>query len=217
MNDPMPDLRDAYLAAAEAAIGLLARDDVAEHWHEPSACAGWSVGGLAGHLGSQTFTVVTVLAYPVGDEERIPIEEHYARAAWVNAEPDDEVNASIRRGGEHIAADGPHDLVRRCRQARDELAATLPRFAPDHPVLVPWQGWVLTLDDFLTTRMMEIAVHADDLATSLDVETPGLPAIAFTPVLALLCSLATTRHGQAAVLRALARPDRVHGPVSAFS
>jgi len=37
-----------------------------------------------------------------------------------------------------------------------------------------------------------------------------------TPVLALLSALAVRRHGQAAVVRTLSRPQRAPGQVSAF-
>ena len=52
--------------------------------------------------------------------------------------------------------------------------------------MIPWQGWALTLEDFLMTRMMEIAVHSDDLAVSVGIEAPTLPPEVLKPVLSLL-------------------------------
>ena len=69
-------------------------------------------------------------------------------------------------------------------------------------MLIPWQGWSLTTDDFLTTRMMETVVHSDDLAASVGLPTPVFPDDAATPVLALLTGVAVRRHGQADVVRA---------------
>jgi hypothetical protein len=83
-------------------------------------------------------------------------------------------------------------------------------------VFIPWQGWSLTTEDFLTTRMMEMVVHGDDLATSVDLPTPTYVDDVITPVLALLTSVAVRRHGQTALVRALARPQRAAGTVSAF-
>ena len=83
-------------------------------------------------------------------------------------------------------------------------------------VLIPWQGWSLTAADFVLTRTMEAIVHSDDLAASIGVETPVFPAEAADAVLGLLASVAAERHGQAAVLRALSRPQRSAGSVSAF-
>jgi hypothetical protein len=82
-------------------------------------------------------------------------------------------------------------------------------------ILIPWQGWSLRRDDFLLTRMLEIVVHADDLAISLDIPTPEFPAEVFTPVRDLLMSLAVKRHGQSAVISALTRSDRTQ-VISAF-
>ena len=84
------------------------------------------------------------------------------------------------------------------------------------PVLIPWHGWSLAAYDFLVTRMMEIVVHSDDLAASVGVETPEFPDDVVAPVLALLADVAVRRHGQAAVVRTLSRPQRAPRSVSAF-
>jgi hypothetical protein len=105
------------------------------------------------------------------------------------------------------------------RQARDELARLAdvlgrPR-APD-TVHIPWQGWSLTTEDFVVTRCMEMVVHGDDHAASIDVPTPEFPDPVVERVLALLTGVAVRRHGQAAVVRALSRPQRAPAHVSAF-
>ena len=82
-------------------------------------------------------------------------------------------------------------------------------------VLIPWQGWSLRRDDFLLTRMLEIVVHADDLAVSAGVRTPEFPAGVFAPVRDLLVRLAVKRHGQSAVIGALTRSERTQA-ISAF-
>ena len=94
------------------------------------------------------------------------------------------------------------------------LAAAAER-SPD-AVLVPWQGWALSTHDFLVTRLMEIAVHADDLAAGLGVETPEFPDDVVREVLGLLSAVAVDRHGQTALVRALSRPQRAPSDVSAF-
>ena len=58
--------------------------------------------------------------------------------------------------------------------------------------------------------------HSDDLAASIGVETPQFPGEAADAVFGLLASVAAERHGQSALLRALSRPQRSTGPVSAF-
>jgi len=59
-------------------------------------------------------------------------------------------------------------------------------------------------------------VHSDDLAASVDLPTPDFPDDAIAPVLGLLTGVAVRRHGQAALVRALSRPQRAPDSVSAF-
>jgi hypothetical protein len=97
-----------------------------------------------------------------------------------------------------------------------ELAAVLPTEPGDRVVFLPWGPWSLRLDDFLITRMMELAVHSDDLAYSVDTDTPELPDAVLEPVLGLLTALAVRRHGQPAVLRALSRAERAPDRINAI-
>ncbi len=72
-------------AVAPGSPPTLVRDPaVARRWHEESACAGMSVGGLAAHLAGQARTAVRLLSAPPNDAEAIPVQEHYRRAAWVH-------------------------------------------------------------------------------------------------------------------------------------
>jgi len=97
-----------------------------------------------------------------------------------------------------------------------KLRTVLPAEAVDRVVRLPWAPWELTLHDFLTTRMMELAVHADDLAVSVGVPTPEFPAAVLEPVVGLLSGLAVRRHGATAVLRALSRAERAPATIAAF-
>ncbi|MGH3506653.1 MAG: maleylpyruvate isomerase N-terminal domain-containing protein [Nocardioidaceae bacterium] len=212
----MPSISHAYVVAADSVIELLSRPEVAAGWHEPSALPEWTVGGLGGHLAGQIFSVVDVVGAPPADQDPISVDEHYARAAWVSAGLDDEVNIGIRAGGDDNAAPGPAELLARANQALGRAADLLDRQPEGRVALIPWQGWALRLDDFLITRMMEIAVHSDDLACSVDVEAPLLPAEVLEPVLALLTRLAITRYGQSAVLSALTRSERAPATIAVF-
>jgi hypothetical protein len=209
-------MRDAYLMAADSVIELLSRREVAEAWSQQSALAQWTVGGLAAHLAGQVLTVDRLLGQPGADLAPIALDDHYEQAAWVEAGLDDPVNAGIREGGEEAAAAGPATLHAAVVRARDAVAAALPLQSADRVVLIPWQGWALTLDDFLTTRMLEIVVHSDDLAVSVEVEPPRQPRAVLDPVLALLTRLAIRRHGQSAVVSALTREERAPRSIAAF-
>ncbi|HUA27808.1 MAG TPA: maleylpyruvate isomerase N-terminal domain-containing protein [Streptosporangiaceae bacterium] len=207
---------DGYLGAAGLAVALLREPGVAAAWAKPSALAQMSVGGLAGHLASQIFLVGQALDEPPAEQEPIPLVEHYSQAAWVGAPLDSEVNAGIRSRGEGIATEGVVALAGRAGAALASQRARLPGLAGDRAVFMPWVGWALTLDDFLITRTMELAVHMDDLAVSAGCATPHLPDAAFDPVIMLLTRLAARRHGQAALMRALARAERAPGAINAI-
>ena len=210
----------AFLSAVDLSVELAARPEVREAWGRESACDGMTVGGLTHHLVRQAGnTVLGLQADPdpaAADAPVIALQEHYARAAWVEAGPDDEANVSIREADNDAAGVGPDVVLELGR----EWAAQLPGLlaAPRSPdtFFIRWQGWSLTTEDFLTTRMMEMVVHGDDLAASVGVDTPTYPDAVARPVLDLLVGVAVRQHGQTAVVRGLSRPQRAPGTISAF-
>ncbi|WP_377273272.1 maleylpyruvate isomerase N-terminal domain-containing protein [Peterkaempfera sp. SMS 1(5)a] len=207
---------DAYLDAAGQAAALLENPEVDAAWERPSALSEMTVGGLSGHLAYQIFSVDSALDEPDSPLAPIPLLEHYARAAWIDAPLDGEVNAGIRANGEGIAADGASSLAARARTALAGQKAALAGRSGDQAVFMPQTGWALSLDDFLVTRMLELSVHMDDLCVSVGITGQALPDAVFDPVLVLLTRLAARRHGQAAMLRALARVERAPGAVNAI-
>jgi uncharacterized protein (TIGR03083 family) len=209
-------MRDDFLSTARSATQLLREPAVAAAWRGPSALPEFSVGGLAGHLAYQVLAVPDVLAAPVPDEPVASLLEHYGRVAWIGAGLDEEINVSIRTGGEQAGADGPAALVARLDAAIKDLTDGLAA-AGDRPVRLPfWGPWSMRLDDLLVTRMMELAVHSDDLAVSVGIATPDLPSSAVDAVVDLLSRLAVRRHGPTNVLRALSRAERAPTTIAAF-
>ncbi|GAA4586935.1 hypothetical protein GCM10023194_34470 [Planotetraspora phitsanulokensis] len=212
----MAHVRELYLTAAESAAKLLAAPEVAAAWREPSALPKLSVHGLAGHLAGQIFALPKVLGEPVPIEETIPIHDYYARASWIGSDLDDPFNVNIRTGGEKDATGGPAALADRAGAAVRDLRTTLPA-APSRPVRRPtWGPWSLTLDDFVTSRLLEIVIHSDDLAYSVGVPTPALPGEAVETVVDLLARIAMRRHGATGVVRALSRAERAPASISAL-
>jgi uncharacterized protein (TIGR03083 family) len=205
-----------FVAAVDSVVELVGRPEVTAGWEAPSALAEWTVGGLAGHLAGQAFAGVSLIEADPSDLEPISLDEHYERASWIGAAVDDEVSVDIRSGGDANAEAGPQALLARLAEARDRLPELLAGTTSDRPVLVPWQGWALRRDDFLVMRMMEITVHSDDVAASVGITAPSLPAPVLDPVLALLTRLAVRRHGQSAVVAALSRAERAPGAINAF-
>ncbi|WP_131740666.1 maleylpyruvate isomerase N-terminal domain-containing protein [Actinomadura roseirufa] len=208
--------RDDFLAAARVAAALLREPAVAEAWDGPSALPEFSVGGLAGHLGFQIAGLAALLAEPPGDEEPVSLLDHYGRSSWLGAGPDAEINVRIRGGGERAAQGGPEALAARVDAALAELSAGLPAAAERPVPLRLWGAWSLMLDDLLVTRMLELVVHADDLAVSAGVPEPVFPDEAVATVVGLLARLAVRRHGPVAVVRALSRAERAPATIAAL-
>ena len=207
--------RSAFLESVRVARDLAGSHAVREAWGRESACAGMSVGGLAHHLLNQGVTVARGLsAAPSGDV--IPVLEHYRRAPWVAASRAGAVDPDQNARDDEAAEAGPDAVLATVTAQTDRLAEQLATPRDPDTIFIPWQGWSLTTDDFLTTRMMEMLVHADDLAASVGLETPRFPEGAVVPVVGLLAAVAADRHGATAVVRALSRPQRSEGPVSAF-
>ncbi|MEU6266735.1 maleylpyruvate isomerase N-terminal domain-containing protein [Saccharopolyspora shandongensis] len=210
----MSAIREAYLQAAASTAAVLGDPAVAAAWDRPSALAEFSVRGLAGHLASQVLFVPRVLAAAEPEEEPVPLLGYYAKSEWIGADVNAEVNVRLREMGEGLATEGAAALVAEVDSVVRDLRSALPATPEDRAVA--FSRRVLSIDDFLITRMMEIAVHSDDLASSVGIATPELPSEVYDPVLALLSQLAVRRHGQTAVLRALSRAERAPATIAAI-
>jgi len=209
--------RSAVVHAAELVHDLVARPEVAEAWSRESSCEEMSVGALARHLVEQASYVVRLLgpgAVPRPDAELIGVLDHYARSDWVGAPLDNDSNRFVREKSEGQAAEGVDAAVAHQARAVAELPAVLA--GADHVVYLPWADARVATDDFLVTRLMEMVVHSDDLATSVGVPAPDFGPSVLDPVLRLLTSLAVMRHGQDAVVRSLTRPQRAPASIAAL-
>lgn len=212
----MTGIREDFLAVGASAAQLLREPAVAEAWSKPSALPEFGVAGLAGHLAFQVLAIPEIVAAPIPEEPTISVLDHYDRVEWIDADLQDDISVRIRAGGEVIAADGPGVLADRLDAALEQLRVELPAIA-DRPVRISlWGPWSLTLDDMLLTRLMELAVHSDDLAVSVALPTPALPQTAVDAVVDLLTRLSVRRHGPTAVLRTLARAERAPQTIAAF-
>lgn len=210
---------EEFLAAADAAAGLLESDEVAAGWGSASACAGFTVGGLSAHLGWQVQSARWAVesGRPAAGAEVTSLTEHYARAAWVGAGLDAPVNSGIRESGEQRAESGAAEQARLTREARDALGAAFGGLSPLEVVAVPWiEGRAMTLADLLATRVLELLIHTDDLAVSVGVATPLASDAAYERVIGVLSGIAVRRFGPLAVLRGLSRAERAPESISAF-
>lgn len=208
--------RSAFVAACHAAFSLASSSVVAKAWDTESACAGMTVGGLAHHLLAQAGHVVNALDTPPTTEPPIALLDHYDRADWVKAGPDDEANTSIRIAADESASDGHATVLAAAARALAHLPEVLAAPRTPDSVYIPWQRWALTTNDFLVTRSMEVVVHSDDLAASVGLPLPEFPDAVLDQVVHLLTGVARQRHGDAGVIRALSRPQRGPASISAF-
>ncbi|MDG4797495.1 maleylpyruvate isomerase N-terminal domain-containing protein [Micromonospora sp. WMMD1082] len=207
-------IRDAYLAAADIATTLLGTPRLAERWARPSALRGYSTGGVARHLANQITRTAELLDAPPG-RTAIGVLAHFTGSAWVTTGADSEDNVDIRSRSERAAA---ATTAGRLVIEVDAALTELRRTVPAQPVgrVVDLGEWGLTVDDFLLTRLMELVVHTDDLAVSLDLPTPEMPAAATELTIDLLTRIAAWRHGSLAVVRALSRRERAPETITAL-
>jgi hypothetical protein len=214
VDTPVDRLDAAFLSAASTSLHLIRSREVSDRWTEPSALPKMSVGALACHLGRQAVRAAEVLPVATDVAPLDSAAEHYRSAPWVRTTSPDEP-PNDRTVDDAEAALGPAALERRATDALESVRDLLAAGGAREVVLVPWQGWSLRRHDFLLTRLVEIVVHTDDLAASVEVPPPTFAHDAFTPVLDLLTRLAVARHGQSAVISTLARTERTR-TISAF-
>jgi hypothetical protein len=195
--------RSAFLEAAAAAREVVALPGVVLRWEEPSALAEMRVGALAAHLVRAVTNVDRYLAVPepAGGE---PISAA-AYFAPVNADLASGINVRVRATSAEEALAGHRAVLGQMDRALDRLRTRLEE-EPEGRLVSVRDGEVLRLDEYLRTRIIEIAVHTDDLCVSLGRETPALPGIELA--IQALVDVAALRHGELAVLRALARRER---------
>ncbi|HEX7126342.1 MAG TPA: maleylpyruvate isomerase N-terminal domain-containing protein [Thermodesulfobacteriota bacterium] len=199
-------MRGTWLEAAGVARGLLAAPETAARWDAPSALAEFTVRGLSGHLARAVLVVESYLDAPPPSARPIPAAAYFP-TVLTTRDLADPVHVGIRARGEALAADGPAALVAAVDAALARLRTRLPAEPRDRLVAVTG-GHVMRLDDYLVTRMVEITVHTDDLAVSLGLATPDWPRAVSDAVVDHLVAAARHRHGDLAVIRALARRER---------
>ncbi|MFI8392596.1 maleylpyruvate isomerase N-terminal domain-containing protein [Streptomyces sp. NPDC085540] len=201
------EIRKTYLQAAEKAVHLLATEQVARCWETESVLPGMSVGGLAGHLARSVLQVEWFLDGQVVGAEPVSPVRYYARLADTSL-PDSALNVGVRARSEETAAAGSAVVAEQARAAWVRLTQRLGMESADRRVAVLHRpGEEMLLDGYLQTRCVELAVHLDDLARSVDARC-RVPDAALAIAVDVLVAAARDRHGDQAVLYALARRER---------
>ncbi|MFI6495713.1 maleylpyruvate isomerase N-terminal domain-containing protein [Streptomyces sp. NPDC050564] len=201
------EIRKTYLQAAEKSVHLLATEQVARCWETESVLPGMSVGGLAGHLARSVLQVEWFLDGQVSGAEPVSPVQYYARLADTSL-LDSALNVGVRARSEETAAAGPAVVAEQARAAWVRLSQRLGMEPADRRVAVLHRpGEEMLLDGYLQTRCVELAVHLDDLALSVEVPCQ-VPDAALAVAVDVLVAAARDRHGDQAVLHALARRER---------
>jgi hypothetical protein len=199
-------IRDTFLATCRVMHEFVGHEQVRSRWHEPSALSEMTVGAVAGHTARAALRVEDFLAEdgPTGGSP-VSAPQYYVRLGGYSAQSD-EFNAGIRARAAAEAADGVDALLWRIGECLARLHERLPQEPADR--MITTGGLPMLLDDYLRTRIVELTVHVDDLAASIDVATPAMPSEALDDTIATLVAVALGRHGDLAVLRALTRAER---------
>ncbi len=200
----MHETRLTFLAAASEARALLVAAEVEERWAEESALGGMTVGALAAHLARAVLTAQTYLASAVhGDVEPMSAAAYFAGLEL--ADSGSELNVGIRARAAEGARQGTRALIESFDSALNHLRHAL-AVEPEDRLVEVYGGLVLPLDEYLQTRIVELTLHSDDLCVSIGRQTPALSGIHLT--IQVLVDAAELRHGEVAVLHALARRER---------
>ena len=210
----MTDIRVLYGTTLIDLHGWLLQQGapLAERYESPSALAEFSVRGLAGHLRRAMTMVEAYLdeaapAADSGSDVEKSAAAYFATVLPADQDLDSEFHRAIRQRGIETAPERAVDFSLEWAETASNLITRLEQEPADRLVQV-FGGVVLTLDEYLATRLVELVVHADDLAVSLGV-APALLSPAVTGlVITTLVEVARLRHGETAVVRALSRRER---------
>lgn len=151
---------DSVLAAQWAALReWMGQPAVTAGLEQPSVLAGWTVRDLIAHC-ARSLTTIGATTVAHGDEPQslLAYISHYPAAA-----------SEITTGTRALAIELGEDLLPAVDRLAREAFAALERITAQ--VVIAPRGPISRLD-FVVTRLMELAVHSDDLARSL----PGIAA-----------------------------------------
>ena len=204
-NDGPDVVRSLVVEAVEAAASLIGRAEIAARWSGQSALAGMTVGALCAHL---VRAAGAVLAYldrtdPVARPEGALLTP----VTYFHAAIDSPIHERIKEVSATEATVGPDAMAARCVELAAALRSRLADEPPDR-LVAALGGRMLTLDDFCRTRLIEVLLHLDDVAASVGVERPDTDSHGPALVIDILVGIAREKHGDWAMLHALARDER---------
>ena len=198
------DIQELFFAGARTVVDAIADPAVEAAWDRPSVLEEQLVGSVAGHLARSGIWVVAEYlkaGTPSGQPDFDSASAYFAAVA-VGASP--EVKRAVRERGAGVAALGRAEILHRCREHVRWLEPELVRLPAGHLMTV-FEGKVIRLSDYLATRVVEQAVHLDDLARSVDRQPWPLPIEHQAVTISVATDIARQVHGPDATIRGLYR------------
>jgi hypothetical protein len=199
-----------FLEAAHEAGAVISSPRVGAAWDSPSALAEMTVGAVAGHL----LLVVRRVGLHLREEEPLVQDSRPPGTfTWLRVGEAEDLgraeHRAVRADGDRVAQWG-WEAVRtgyaeRVEKVADRLHAQCPRW-------VRVGDTVMDFEFYLVTRIIELLVHADDVAVSAGLPASEPPAGAVSLALPVLVDAARSIHGDLAVVRSLSRRERAEGP-----
>ena len=198
------DLQELFFAGARTVIDAIADDSVDAAWDRPSVLEEQLVSSVAGHLARSGIWVVAdyLKAGVATGQPDFDSAGAYFAAVAAGATP--EVKLAIRGRGAAVAALGREAILHRSQEDLGWLGLELKRL-PDEHLMTVFEGKVMRLSDYLATRIVEQAVHLDDLARSVGRQPWSLPAEHQAVTISVATDVARRVHGPDATIRALYR------------
>jgi len=136
----------------------------AAHWELPTGCAPWSVRELFGHIHVVLGWLPRMLdAAPSGPAKVGPREYYRPDGRFAPGTNEQRIALAVDHAARHDNA----ALLAQFARLVDGVVARCAAEPPGRTVQTR-HGDVMALDDFLATRVVEVAVHGLDLALALD-------------------------------------------------
>jgi hypothetical protein len=212
VGDPGDEgLARAFQDAADGFAAVVRRPEVKASWDAPSACGVYTVGTLVGHVNSAIGWLGPLLdAADPTDLAPVALGNFYATAKIVSPDDHDSpLHSGVAALSHKAGQRGWEWNVERFSALAQRALEALRNEAPDRLLdLRPIAPIAARLDDFVRTRVLEIAIHTDDLAASIDADPPRFTTAVGDVVIATLVATARRSHGDLEVIRTLARAER---------
>lgn len=188
------------------ALTFVTRREVGDHWSAESCLPGMTVGSLSGHLLNSGVLLVdeALDASGIPDGPTMTATRILSLVPIAAADP---VHAHVRAVAEAAVIKGHTEVVEHTKDCLTRLRPLLEEAPPTCVVAFRGGSFPMTLNELLRSRILELVVHLDDLACSVEIVDLPVSDEALRLVCHLGIDIKIERNGSAEVLRGLFRPD----------